>query len=237
MADLSNDNLSRVTKRVSRCAPKNDTPIWFLIACFVLDPTIPSGLRWRFRADMSPQWNSRWAGEPAGTMHVSRGKRKSWVIILLFEGRRRHLKAHRIIYALTHNHWPPDQVDHKDRSPSNKIENLRKATNAQNLQNISLPSNNASGFKGVSWFRQGGKWRADIRLNGKLIFLGLFVDILDAIAARQNAEIELHPFRVLPKLDQDIFCLPPDMPPEVVAEWKFDVRRYWRLPARIHFRA
>ena len=47
--------------------PRNDIPLAYLRANFELYPDIASGVRRRFRADMSPQWNAQWARKPAGT--------------------------------------------------------------------------------------------------------------------------------------------------------------------------
>ena len=43
-----------------------------------------------------------------------------------------------------------------------------------------LKSTNKTGFVGVSWDARRGKWRACHRLNGKIVHLGLFEDVLDA---------------------------------------------------------
>ena len=78
--------------------PRNDIPVAFLRECLNLDPTVPSGLRWRSRADMPPQWNSRHSGKPAGTA-VAKGY---WKITLTFDGRVRTLNAHPVVFALAH---------------------------------------------------------------------------------------------------------------------------------------
>lgn len=51
-------------------------------------------------------------------------------------------------------------------------------------------SNNASGFRGVYYDRKTGKWRARLRLKGKLMNFGSFYNIEDAIEARKKAEEE-----------------------------------------------
>jgi HNH endonuclease len=109
-------------------AKNNDIPIAFLVSCFIVDPTAPSGLRWRhrqrehFASESSRKtWNAVWPGKPAGTL----GKRY-FKVILTIEGRERQVGAHRIACAITKGEWPSDQVDHEDRTKSNnKIENLR----------------------------------------------------------------------------------------------------------------
>jgi hypothetical protein len=85
------------------------------------------------------------------------------------------------------------QIDHIDGNGlNNQRSNLRFATSSQNLQNTGSRKNNKSGLKGVS--RKSGrfKWVAQIRANGKKIFLGHFDDPLIAHAAYLNASKNYH---------------------------------------------
>ena len=67
--------------------------------------------------------------------------------------------------------WP--QVDHADGDGLNNCRyNLRDGTGFRNKANTRMRSDNTSGFKGV--YHRGGKWRARIRVNGKLTCLGSF---------------------------------------------------------------
>lgn len=99
--------------------------------------------------------------------------------------------AHRLIYLMMTGEMP-ELIDHKDRDPSNNTWiNLRAANKQINAINTGLPSNNKSGVKGVSWHKAGGKWTAQIKHNGKKIHLGSYKNLLDAVAAREQAEQEL----------------------------------------------
>jgi len=81
-------------------------------------------------------------------------------------------------------------LDHIDLNGLNNTRNnLRWATYSQNLHNRGVYKNNTSGYKGVSWFKRDQKWRADIAVDGKNIFLGYYADILDAVAAYDEAAI------------------------------------------------
>ena len=51
-------------------------------------------------------------------------------------------------------------------------------------------SANTSGHKGVSWDKSRNKWYAYITVNYKLINLGRFSILEDAIEARKKAEIK-----------------------------------------------
>jgi hypothetical protein len=48
--------------------------------------------------------------------------------------------------------------------------------------------NNKSGVKGVSWSKNIGKWQAYIGNNGKLVNLGYYAELDEAVAARRKAE-------------------------------------------------
>lgn len=48
--------------------------------------------------------------------------------------------------------------------------------------------NNTSGITGIYWYERYQKWMAKIGFQGKNIYLGMFSDINDAIAARKAAE-------------------------------------------------
>jgi hypothetical protein len=83
-------------------------------------------------------------------------------------------------------------VDHIDNDPSNNcLFNLRWVTNQQNAFNASKQKNNTSGVRGVSFNKQYQKWEVRLQIDGKLLFLGKFINIEDAKLARQNKAREL----------------------------------------------
>jgi len=101
--------------------------------------------------------------------------------------------AHRLVWMYVHAEWP-DQIDHinHDRS-DNRIENLRSVSHLENGMNQSKPSDNTSGCVGVTWNGNRCKWAAQMKANGKNIWLGLHDNKNDAIAARKDAE-KIHGF-------------------------------------------
>ena len=84
-------------------------------------------------------------------------------------------------------------VDHKDHNGLNNARNnLRQATNSQNLQNRGKQKNNTSGLKGVTWDKNNHKWVAQIWDNGKHVFLGRFADKEEAKIAYEIAANKHH---------------------------------------------
>ena len=67
------------------------------------------------------------------------------------------------------------QLNRIDNDGDYTPENCEFTTNRENSINRRiLNSTNTSGYKGVSWHKQVKKWQAQIRVNGKLKYLGLF---------------------------------------------------------------
>lgn len=97
---------------------------------------------------------------------------------------------HRLVWLWWYGSHPTGHVDHINRVRSdNRIHNLREASHRHNLINSQLYSNNASGVKGVGWYKRKGKWVARINgSTGKSSLLGYFSDFTEAVAHRYAAE-------------------------------------------------
>ena len=65
----------------------------------------------------------------------------------------------------------------------NRRSNLRIVTDQQSAFNKGLEIRNKSGYKGVCWSKQRNKWQAKIEVNDKKIYLGFFIDKIDAAKA------------------------------------------------------
>ncbi|ATO12207.1 AP2 domain-containing protein [Bacillus velezensis] len=78
-------------------------------------------------------------------------------------------------------------IDHINRDRlDNRRDNLRIATASQNIANSIKPSTNSSGYKGVQYRKDQGRWRACIRVNKKPISLGQY-DSAEKAARAYNA--------------------------------------------------
>lgn len=115
-------------------------------------------------------------GEEAGDIN-NRGYRRVTV-----DGSR--YLAHRIVWTMHTGFWPSLHIDHinGDRS-DNRPENLRQATNGQNLCNRGAQKNNKLGLKGVHFSARKGKYVAQIAYGGKHRFIGHFSTAEEAHAA------------------------------------------------------
>jgi hypothetical protein len=102
--------------------------------------------------------------------------------------------AHRLAWFYVHKVWPHPEIDHINRvKDDNRIANLREATRNQNNRNVGIKRHNKSGFKGVCRHSQAKhKYQAQILVNGKKIYLGLFDTPEDAHAAYVAASEEHH---------------------------------------------
>lgn len=127
------------------------------------------------------KWNTRWSGKEALFSVDSHG---------YFYGRifgKRH-SAHRVIMAMNTGVWPLEDVDHINGCRSdNRMINLRSVSRKENARNASKSKRNKSGYVGVSWSKKDKRWRAGICVDGKELYLGNFVNIEEAVAARCRA--------------------------------------------------
>ena len=76
--------------------------------------------------------------------------------------------------------WPKEEVDHRDRDPSNnRWRNLREATHQQNLVNTNIKRGNATGYRGVQKTKS-GRFRAYFQNK----YIGVYDTPVEAAKAR-----------------------------------------------------
>ena len=106
-----------------------------------------------------------WGNRPAGYV-----TKRDYVRIKI---KQVEYQSQNLVWLYVYGRWPDDVVDHKDHNPSNnKLNNLREATNSQNGANKRVQKDNKLGLKGAC--RVGDKYQAQLKKNGKTIYLGLF---------------------------------------------------------------
>jgi len=85
------------------------------------------------------------------------------------------------------------KVDHiNGDSLDNRRENLRFASVSENLFNRGKTSKNRSGYKGVFWSQEKGRWKAEVGAHGKKHHVGYFQSAEDAYEAYKNLAESLH---------------------------------------------
>lgn len=100
-------------------------------------------------------------------------------------------RAQRLAWLYVHGVYPKGVIDHIDRNRlNNSIVNLRDITKAMNQRNLSKSIANTSTVTGVTWYKAGNKWHAQITVDRKKIHLGYFDKFEDAVIARKEAEVK-----------------------------------------------
>lgn len=109
---------------------------------------------------------------------------------------RGRVALHREILGLP---WRDDgrEGDHIDRDRlNNRRSNLRVTTHPQNSQNHPGQPDASSAHRGVTWDRRKQKWRAQVGINGKTVYLGRFESEHEAAEAARAGRKRLMPFAV-----------------------------------------
>lgn len=96
--------------------------------------------------------------------------------------------VHRLVWLWFYGYMPKE-IDHINHNRSdNRLNNLREVTHIENGHNVSKKTNNTTGYTGVVYHKATGKWLAQIMINHKNKYLGLFSTIEEAVEKRKEAE-------------------------------------------------
>ena len=91
---------------------------------------------------------------------------------------------------MTHPNIEDVSLDRIDNDKGYSPENCTWSDKTTQAINQRMQKNNTSGYVGIYWHKRGKKWRASISVNNKLIHLGLFPTVQEAVLARDNYIIE-----------------------------------------------
>lgn len=128
------------------------------------------------------KWNGRFAGKQAFTAKNTGGYFHTKINDRVY-------LAHRVAWVIQFGEWP-NIIDHiNGRVDDNRICNLRNVSKSANGRNRRISSNNASGFSGVSFRSDQGKWHAAGGDGKKRRHLGLYDTKSEAVKARAEFEI------------------------------------------------
>jgi hypothetical protein len=134
---------------------------------------------WKITRQRSPE------GKRAGNTHYS-GYRTIGI-----DGK--YYAEHRLVWMWWHGEFPKLSIDHINGNKSdNRVSNLREASRSQNQHNQPMYKNNSTGYKGVSFCKTTGKWKATIGKSTNRFYLGVFNSPQEAAHAYNKAAIELH---------------------------------------------
>lgn len=140
-------------------------------------------LSWKKCSTHNKSWNTRYAGKEAGKVFST--KHTSYIVVRL-DGKTYF--AHRLIWKMIHK-VEPIFIDHQNGNGlDNRLSNLRNVSHSVNHQNVKLQNNNTSGVCGVHWMKDRNLWCARIKVNQRIIQIGKFKTLEDAIQARKKAE-------------------------------------------------
>ena len=96
----------------------------------------------------------------------------------------RNIRAHHIVWFLTHNRWPEQTLDHIDGNKlNNSPDNLRQVSSSQNKKAYAN-TYGAVGYRGVSFRKAGGKYSAGASVDGKDVHIGYYDTAKEAAVAR-----------------------------------------------------
>lgn len=95
-------------------------------------------------------------------------------------------------WALNNGYKDGLTIDRRDNNLGYYPDNCRWVDDTIQAINRGDFKNNTSGYKGVSWDNKNKKWKAQIAINKKDIYLGEFININEAIKARKEAEEKYH---------------------------------------------
>lgn len=143
-------------------------------------------LIWKNRGPKGKKTN----GKPAGYINT-----KGYVLVWIGNS---GYTAHRIVFAMSHGHWPKGHVDHIDGDKANnRPSNLRDVTPQVNMFNRNLKGSGACGLLGVTFNKRLGKFASQINISGKHIHLGYFKCPNEAHEAYLKAKAYFHKERVI----------------------------------------
>lgn len=80
-------------------------------------------------------------------------------------------------------------IDHIDGDETNNLKsNLRVVTQSENNMNKRVQRNNTTGFVGVEWRKSSGMWSSSLTVREKVIHLGSYYYLRNALRVRIEAE-------------------------------------------------
>ena len=128
-------------------------------------------------------WNARYAGKLAGCTAINVHPPYHHIGIDY-----KNYNAHRLAFLYMTGILPLNDIDHiNGNTLDNRWNNLHEASRSENCANGGPPKNNTSGYRGVSFNRDIGKYHAYITLQYKRRHFGFFDSLQEAALAYKKA--------------------------------------------------
>lgn len=102
--------------------------------------------------------------------------------------------VHRVVMLMCYGFYGESlEVDHINHVRNdNRLVNLRFVTHGENMKNKSISSKNTSGVTGVHFAKANKKYVAQIKVDRKVMHLGMFDTLEAAAAARAEANLKFN---------------------------------------------
>lgn len=103
-------------------------------------------------------------------------------------------KEHRLAWLWCYGKWPDKHLDHiNGQTDDNRIENLRDVDCRVNRENQrKAHADSSTGVLGVTKRRKDGRFIAQIKMDGKVQYLGIFDDLTEAATVYLHTKREKH---------------------------------------------
>ena len=137
-------------------------------------------------------WRRRVNSRVPKTLEAGTQRKSSGYLTVSVHGR--DYSVHRIVMLMCYGFYGEgldvDLIYHVRND--NRLFNLRFVTRSENSKNQSLSSKSTTGVTGVSFLKARKKYIAQIGVNRKLIYLGMFETLEEAAAARAEANLKFN---------------------------------------------
>ena len=101
---------------------------------------------------------------------------------------KKNFRVPRLIWLWVTGELPAHTIDHIDRNrDNNRWSNLRDVPKEQQTLNKGTPTNNKSGFRGVS-LRPSGRYEASYQYRGKRTYFGMYDTAIEASKAYEQGK-------------------------------------------------
>lgn len=137
-------------------------------------------------------WRRRTSNRVPKTLEAGTQRKSSGYLYVQVHGML--YPVHRVVMLMCYGFYGEgldvDRINHVRND--NRLFNLRFVARSENSKNQSLSSKSTTGVTGVSFLKARKKYIAQIGVNRKLIYLGMFETLEEAAAARAEANLKFN---------------------------------------------